>query len=440
MAETTPTPTPAPEAAAPPVETVKPTKGAGMDEVFKQADLADAKPPVEEAKADAPAEEPQETKPEEQDAEATDVDGDVWKMRPKQLRTALKDIPSKLRNALVDAYLKVRPYEDSGMRVTDIQRYKEIAPTVEVLEDVARQAQAYQNLGDAISSNTDDGMHYVLRTLFEASPDGTRNLIRQVASNIDKIDPSVYLALQERGIRALIANMRAGAKDNPVLAESARDVAVFAGLERDADTEPEEMKLPDEVEREREELRQMKRQEAARRAEEEQRKQNSVRAAVAAFHESAMAGAYEAGAGLIQGWIEEYARDYPNEVKADLFDAIGDGVVQAINRNPAVQKRYRDVLMSGNGSAEHRAQVIQYLLSQAKSLLPHVAAPVLEREAAKVRGVIAKRQERLRNTTARKDVGNSGSPSITPRQSMEAKSFKGKGVDAVFAAFDALNK
>lgn len=443
MAEATATPVVTPEATAPTVESPSSFRGKGMDEVFKAADKATPEQTPEEVavKADA-TEATAETseQPQEEQQQSAEVEADVWKMRPGQLRAALKEVPAKLRNALVDAYMKVRPYEASGMLVSDIQRYKEIAPTVEVLEDVARQAQAYQTMSEAIASGSDDGMHYVLRTLFDASPDGTRNLIRQVATNIDKIDPTVYLALQERGIRALVANMRAAAKENPVFAESARDVAVFTGLERAEDDAAEEVKLPAEVVREREELRQLKRQEAARRAEEEQRRQQSMKNAVVAFHESAMSGAFEAGASLVQGWIEEYARDYPNEVKADLFDAIGDGVVQAIDKNPAVQKRYLDVLRSGNGGPEHRAQVVQYLLSQAKSLLPHIATPILEREAAKIRGVLAKRQERLKTTTARKDVGASGVPSVTPRTTFEAKSFKGKGADAVFAAFDALNK
>lgn len=439
MAETmTPTTLPETATAPSPAESPSSYRGKGMDEVFKQADAATDKP----AEVAEQAAEPEvETPPtEEQKPEPEAVDPDIWKMKPGQVRAALKEIPPKLRNALVDAFMKVRPYEDSGMRVSEIQHYKEIAPTPEILEDIAQEAYKHRVLNDAIASGTEEGVHHVMRSLFEASPNGAKNFVIRIASNIDKIDPPTYLGLQERGIRNLIANMRRAAKENPIFAESARDVAVFTGLERDSETEPEEIKLPAEVEQEREELRQLKRQEALRQQEEMNRRAQSVHNAVSVFHETVMSGAYEAGAPMIQSWIEEYAKDYPDEVKADLFDAIGDGVVQAIDKNPAVQKRYRDVLLGGNGSPEHRSRVVQYLLSQAKALLPHVATPVLQREAAKIRGVLAKRQERARTATTRRDVGASGAPAVPSRPSLKPSDFKGKGADAVFAAFDAVLK
>jgi len=437
------TPTTPPEAATAPSPAESPSsyRGKGMDEVFKQADAAPDKPAeVAEKTAEPEVETPptEEQKPPETQAEP--VDPDIWKMKPGQVRAALKEIPPKLRNALVDAFMKVRPYEDSGMRVSEIQHYKEIAPTPEILEDIAQEAYKHRVFNDAIASGTEEGVHHVMRSLFEASPNGAKNFVIRIASNIDKIDPPTYLGLQERGIRNLIANMRRAAKENPIFAESARDVAVFTGLERDGETETEEIKLPAEVEQEREELRQLKRQEALRQQEEMNRRSQSIHNAVNVFHETVMSGAYEAGAPMIQSWIEQYAEGYPDEVKADLFDAIGDGVVQAIDKNPAVQKRYRDVLLGGNGSPEHRARVVQYLLSQAKALLPHVATPVLQREAAKIRGVLAKRQERARTATTRRDVGASGVPAVPSRPSLKPSDFKGKGADAVFAAFDAVLK
>lgn len=457
------TPVTTPATTPSPVETPSAFKGKGMGEVFKAADaeveaevaatatqtkkeivdeLLKGPDERQEASAEKTAEEgpedAEQAKDKEDDPELTDKD---WRVRVSKVKKALEVVSDpKLRKMLVDSFMTVEGYRKAGIRLSDIEHYKSIAPTPEVLDEIAATADEMRSLRAAIASNSEEGVHHIMRTLVQVSPQGTRNFVAALANHMEEIHPPAWRAMGMKLTRNLVATMRRAAKEgNPLLEDSARDVAIITGLEADESSEnSERLELPPEIQREREELELLKRQEVERRQQEERARRDAAMGELRDFHQGVMSDAFQEGAKVVEGWIEENVGSYNNATKAKLFDSIGDALVRRIDQNPHIQDQYNKILGSSYNTPEHRERARRYLVSQAKALLPIVAAPILREFSEIADGVNSRRQEKLNTASARRDLGSSGVAPTAPR--VRPLSGRGKTYDQVFAEFEAQQK
>lgn len=423
-----------------------------MDEVFRAADAeVEADKPqskqemVDEILADKEPEEKVEAKSEaEAEAEPTvkpevELTPDDWKTRLPKIRKAVEAIPDpKMRRLLIDAYMTAQPYQRAGIRMSDIEHYKAVAPTPEVLDEIVMTADQMNNLKSAIAHGSDEAANHIMRMMVQVDPNGTRQFVSHIVDHLEEFHPPAWRAAGVKLIRNVVANMREDAKKgNPLLEEAARDLAVYVGLEAEESENSDQADLPEHARQKIEELELLKRQEAERRQLEMQARRDEVFQKIRTFHQGVISESFQEGAKVVQEWIDEYAGSYNDATKAKLFDSIGDELVRRVDQNPHIQAQYDKILRSGNGSPEHRAQARQYLINQARSLLPVVAAPVLREFSEIANGVRVKRQEKL-TSASRRDLGSSGAAPITPRS--QPLSGRGKTMDQVFAEFEAKQR
>ena len=421
-------------------------RGKGLDAVFKALETEpDVEHPVsQEADASAaPATEATQRAEEQGQKQETELEAADWRVRVADVRKALEGVADpKLKKVLIDSFMTAKAYRQVGLRLGDIQKYLNVAPTPEILDEISQTASQYRSLMEAVASASQDGSVYALQHMVKASPQGAAALIQTISNNLEDLHPRAYRAVAEKVATNLVGNLRHTAKreNNPLLADVAHGLAVFCGFEQDAEGESEAADLPASVQKERDELRLMKQQEAERQKEEEQRRMEAFRNTVMGFQHGVLDDAYQQGADMVKGWIEENAGAYNDRVKSELWTRIGNALVKAIDANPHIQASYSNVLRSGKFDPEHHSRATQHLLAQAKTLLPHVAVAELRVMAEMFGGTVSKRQDKVAQVTGRRDVGSSGAATVEPKTSFDPKSFRGKGMDAVFAALDTVTK
>jgi hypothetical protein len=350
---------------------------------------------------------------------------------PRRAREALKDVRDpRWQKIFTDAYWYAEAYRKAGMKVSDIPRYRDIAPTYETLETINQIAREKAEFDNVLSTGTPESVTQLANYVNNANPQMWGKLVSQIAENLPSIDKKAYYALGDRIVKNAIANMRKASqeKDNEDLSTAADVISEWLGIDTSKKDGPVAPQLPPEIQQELAEAKELKRQE-------EQRRYEWAQDTYTGFLNSTYETAKAEGITPIQEWVNTWGASLPSDAaREELLGRIGNRILQAIQSNPNVGTTFQKLIHSGDGGEAHKQACARYLVNQAKALLPQVAPDEFKKFSALFGGQAKKqRDEKIAAATARRDVGSAG---IASAPGVATISGRDKKQDQVWAEFE----
>lgn len=406
--------------------------------------------PVEEAKAGEEVE-PEKPEPAEKLAEETPkAEGEekpsedeekLEKVNPR-IREILKGVDSKVRKEFVDNYFIGKSYRESGMPLGDIPEYLRIAPTREVLQDLAGMAKV---AGEMLSDFNDpkEGVGRFVQRLYQTNQQSFRSLVQSVSDPdwLQAAMPDVFTPIAQLGTYNALATLgeRAKAANNEDLSTAVAIIAEELGLDVDEKAlasrraaQPQQQRSPQD-------------EEAYRRLQELEQRDAQLRQNA---YQSFAKAAYDEAAGAVTTKIDEVIASsdpdntFNQKTREKMKTQIGEALVKSVSTNETVMRKLNALMANGDGSPEHKARVSQYLITQATALLPMAAKGVVEDYSSLFDNVKFKREEKVERVTSRREVGAGGKASPgTPPAPFSPKGMNMKDAfDAFFAHKQSMQR
>jgi hypothetical protein len=352
---------------------------------------------------------------------------------PRRAREAFKDIKDpRWRKIATDAYWYAEGYRKAGMHLSDIPKYREIAPTLETLQTIDSIAKEKLEFDRLLTAGGPDAIVSIANQINQANPQVWSQLVDQLVDNLPKVSKAAYYRIGDRIAKNIEANLRRDAKalGDEDLNTAADVIAEWLGgkSSKTPDGQPAAAQLAPEVQKELEEARELKRQLEQRRFEEAQ---STYQNFVNTTYETAVAE----GSTPILEWVNAWGKTLPSDdARQELAGRIGNRIMQMLQASQNVNVTFERMLKNGDGSPAHQQTCARYLVNQAKALLPQVAPDELTK-FKKLFGVqqAKQREDKIAAVTARRDVGTAGvaSAPVNP-----AVSGRGKSQDQVWAEFE----
>lgn len=347
---------------------------------------------------------------------------------PQKVRDALKSLPDrKLADALAESYHVVRDIKKSGLPVATIRQfiadapqYLAVAPSVDVLKQIAETAGFANDLGTGFVEGGVDGFKRMTGALIQSNPQSFVGLTDFLLRNTDQLTQGltqnfgagvaneftrVTDGFADSRNRNVIANMRAraaaaeknGTPDDEVWGEVADKMEEFLKLGEKDRPRPSRPDPRDER------IRQL-----------EGEKQHEVATRIEQFQD----GVYNSAGHQLQQSLEKYLapkiKGYPDEARADIVEIVGKNLYKELLENKNILARARAIYQNGRYDKGHFDNLTKFYVEVGGRLLGNVAEPVLAKYAKITAPRRTEEAERLARHTQRRDPGASGGPPSAP--------------------------
>lgn len=325
---------------------------------------------------------------------------------PQKIGDALKVIADpKLRGELRAAYHQAKAYRELGMPISEAKERKLLAPTIESAREIHQAAGRAFELRDALVSARPEGIRTFMGALHEESPQAAQALVREVGSQLYRLDRQTWLRNAEDGMRNALSRMRqlAQEKDDSDYETAATlfEEVVFPGQTQGATPQRQRPANDPVVQR----LQALEQREAAFTAQQR-----------ASFLQTVNTTLEQAIGKEADDLVKQGDPDgvYPAEATQELRTNIINRVVNELRRNPAIASRATQLMQQGQLDKAHVDSVVAHLLNQARGLLPTLAADELEGYGRKFGAIQANRQRRIREM-GQPEVRTVAAPSPLPK-------------------------
>ena len=424
----------APEAGQPPSHLAgRPTER--MDAIFDAQDgPAEEVPQIAETAIEDPTAQTDETQPQEAtepekpaekaaDEATAKADAELEAKLNPRLREGLKEITdAKVRRALRGDHMIANALRESGMRVGEIRERMEIAPTVDLARTHRALAETALSLGNAWSSNTPDGVGYVVQKLSESSPEAFTTFIQTTLDNLPHQNPMLAREYSARILMAADRRARelAAKDDDPDMAAAADIYRRIFGI---GDPAEEAAARPQQDDPAAKELAEYKKRESETRQSEWNR-----------FMDGAYRQAGQTAAGELKAWIAKAGTALPPKAQERLFREIAPEIHARVSRDVVFQGHVNQLTQLGLSPQELHQKIVASTINFIRGIEGPIRAGKLREFNEMFLAQTNARTERKVQAATNREVTGGGSVVTKPIQPQQAKA--GKGRDAFDDIFE----
>jgi len=332
-------------------------------------------------------------------------------------------IGAGLRKEIVDNFFVGKTVRDAGIPVAALRDYLAVAPTPDVLQNVAENASQHARMLEDYAQNPS----VFAEQLYATNKDAFQNLVSSLTDPewLQTTFPKSFASIAKDGTRnylenALVDAQRSGDAD---LEAAVGKLMEWGGLASPPQAQATPPAPPNPLEERVNEL-------EAERAQILNERQG-------AFINAAYQRAARTVAERISGLVTEAATDsaFTEKAQQRIQADIGQRLYNAVTANQHIIRTLDGMIRSGSGDAAHLERVAAYLQSQALALLPSVSRDVIEEYADLVAPAITQRQQKVEKTIQQRSLVGGGKPTAPA-----APAFNPKQFGTTRDAFDAFVK
>jgi hypothetical protein len=343
---------------------------------------------------------------------------------PTKFREAIRVIPdAKIRKQIAVDHFRLRKWDRfqqklGGVSVEDLDQYVttavQIAPTVEVLGEIAETAKAAQELANGFAGGSLEGFGKFAAAMLQANPEafvdffgfltGNETLVAQgLAQNFHPSLAQKFKTYRDffgdRLNRNVIANMREDSKQEgrEVLAEAADVLEEYLGL-KGKEKQPTRVaaRQPDERDLELGRLR--------------AERQQAWNERVEGFNNRVFTAIGTTLAPEVNAYIDQKLPGLSATARSKHAVRLAEIIYEELLNNPFVKSRAERINAGWTLDEQHFANLANFYIAQGRKFIPADGGKLLQELRESTEPAVQKRTARVEQQMTRRDVGASGKP------------------------------